>query len=102
MPEPEETVKLFVIGSKIKDIDRQIGDWKPSQSETGGSFANVGHSGKPMVETKLGEFPEAFDGVIRLYHHSWVIPDDIRPSFMIELTYDSGKLIEANYGVLPG
>lgn len=101
MPEPEATVKQFAIGSKIRDLDRQMGDWHPSESD--GSFEpRDKNERKRMIKTRVGEFPEDFEGVISLYHHSWVIPDDIKPSFRIELAYEDGKLVSVDYGIMPG
>lgn len=87
-----------MIGSKISELDGQLGGWRPSFDAPPSESKESGR----MVKTVLGEFPEDFDGVINLYHHSWVIPDDIKPSFVIELVYEEGKLVSVDYGILPG
>lgn len=106
MPEPEATAKRFTIGSKLSDLDRQLGDWQPSSSEVSESTPSSepkdsGQSNR-VLKTRIGDIGEDFQGTITLYHHSWVIPDDIRPSFLIELTYVGGKLVDVDYGILPG
>ncbi len=106
MPEPEATAKQFKIGSKLSDLDRQLGDWQPSSSEvtksTPSSEPKGGGQANRVLKTRIGDIGENFQGTITLYHHSWVIPDDIKPSFMIELTYVNGTLNDVQYGILPG
>jgi hypothetical protein len=44
----------------------------------------------------------AFTGKIELHHFSSAIPDDLAPSWIIELVYVDGVLIEKRYGYLLG
>ncbi len=92
MPEPESTAKQFKIGSKIRDLRSQLRDWVPSKVEVDGTVSNTG----------IDALPPRFSGTILLYHYSWVIPDDVKPSFVIELRYENGKLTHLDYGILPG
>lgn len=45
---------------------------------------------------------ESFTGTVNFYHYSWVIPDDLAPSFVVTLTYVKGVLVRKDYGHLPG
>ena len=93
MPEPESTAKQFKIGSHIRDLRSQLQDWAPSEVKV----VDGARSG-----TAIDALPADFSGIIRFYHFSWVIPDDVKPSFVIELRYENGKLTHLDYGILPG
>ncbi len=105
MPLPEVVVKRFKIGSTISELDHILGDWNPPTKDVDVSESGTGSggaSGTEKVKTRIGSFRRNFTGTIILYHYSWVIPDDIRPSFMIELAYSDGYLTSIDYGILPG
>ncbi len=123
MPEPEATAKQFRVGTKLGDLDTQFEGWKPSSTEVdawepasepkteGQSDALLANEFGEFRETHLGSYEEwnapasereKFQGTITLYHYSWVVPDDIKPSFSIELTYINGTLRNVGVGILPG
>jgi len=90
MPEGGSTAKQFKIGSKVSELGSQLGNWRPAKLEI------------DSREGTISDLPADFDGTIKLYHYSWVIPDDIKPSFVIELTYKNGILTDVDWGILPG
>jgi hypothetical protein len=94
MPEPEATARPFKVGSKIADLKFQLDGWEPSKIEV---------DGRPIERNVvIRSLSEDFDGKIELYHHSWVVPDDVKPSFVIELDYRDGILNHVDWGILPG
>ena len=100
MPDPQTTAERFQIGSKITELDRQLGDWQPDDVKI--SVLEGKGSSDQAHPTKIGPVQTDFTGAISLYHHSWVIPDDLKPSFVIELTYVDGSITGVEYGFLPG
>lgn len=123
MPEPEATAKQFKVGSKLSELEAQLADWSPSEIEVKTWISTdpyrLDKQGNLVVTAEAGHFRresfiaiedwrataserDAFTGMITMYHHSWVIPDDFAPSFAVDLTYINGVLSKVDYGILPG
>lgn len=120
MPEAEATAKRFKVGAKVSDLDRQLKGWNPSWSdvEEWTPVSGTKTPGDRVIKNEFGEFRaaskgsyqdwklalgrETFRGTISFHHQSWVIPDEFKPSFTIELTYMNGTLRKVLWGFLPG
>jgi hypothetical protein len=123
MPEPEATANQFKVGSKLSELERQLGNWSPSSvyvyewTESSSTKSRsiddivVEDNGGQYLQTYVGTLADwdasaserdRFTGRVNMSHHSWVIPDDLAPSFTIELTYIDGVLRKVDYGILPG
>jgi hypothetical protein len=123
MPEPEATAKQFKLGTKLSELESQLGSWNPKDVEVyewtkSNSTDQRGFEG-PFVGDEGGQYHQMyagslaawgmpastrdrFTGRIVMFHHSWVVPDDLAPSFVIELKYVNGVLAKVDYGILPG
>lgn len=118
-PNPKAIIAQIPIGSQLSELDRYLPkfyensvvvEWGTNQKARRGTGSR--HDKYGAFDTRnLGPYDgwsaewgerERFTGEIQFFHHSAVIPDDLAPSFSIDLVYIDGVLKEADYGYLPG
>ncbi len=122
-PSAEQVISRIPMGSKLGELDRHFVRGRDDEGEVtewirpGKAPSDSVH--RDQVKNEFGQFlaehigsydgwnasdeeRDSFTGKITFYHHSWVIPDDLAPSYMIELVYIHGELKSKNWGILPG
>ena len=117
--DPEKALARVPVGSRLSELDKHIGRFYSHSEVEQWSIAPIDGGAKAARDTKYGSFyvrelgtyaafkasnprTDSFTGEMRFYHMSWVIPDDIEPSFVLALVYVNGVLKEKDYGILPG
>ena len=120
-PDAEKVMAAIPMGSKLSDLDQYVnhwgiekGDvwmWTPIDESSDLKGTKVTNNFGTFLITNLGEYDswsaskverDQFSGVVHLLYFSIVIPDDFDPSFMIDLGYIDGVLVEKDWGILPG
>lgn len=116
---PKAIIAKIPLGSRLTELDRYLPkfyddsvvvQWVPNPKArrgTGSSRDKYGGFDTQNLGTYDGWSAKTtdrdrFTGEVRFFHHSAVIPDDLAPSFFIDLIYIGGVLQEADYGYLPG
>lgn len=116
--DPTAVLAKIPVGSKLSELDKYLGrfydgssvqEWVPDRTA-----ATTGHRTTPYGVFYVRELRDydawpatqserdAFTGELSFYHHSWVIPDDLAPSYVFSLVYVHGVLKEKEYGQMPG
>jgi hypothetical protein len=105
-PDPEKLLAAVPIGSSLEVLDEKLAHHFADSTV----FQTLTTEGVTTHED-LGPFnlwvptkPErdTFTGEITFIHRSWVIPDDLAPSYIFSFTYANGVLKDKTYGILPG
>lgn len=117
--EPRAIVAGIPLGSKLTDLDRQLGtfyessnvdQWLPERTPATSNKPIATSFGLFFVR-HLGSYPswspskpelETFTGELTFTHYSDVIPDDLAPSFSIRLIYVGGVLKAKDFGFCRG
>lgn len=118
-PDPKAIIAQIPVGSRLTELDRYLPkfyndsvvvEWVPNSKVRRGTGSSRDKYGG-LDTRNLGPYDgwsakqaerERFTGEVQFFHHSAVIPDDLAPSFFIDLVYIDGVLKEADYGYLPG
>lgn len=116
--DPKGVIAQIPVGSKLSELDKHLVEFshsevygwvseRPADSSWGSKQTKYGS----FYVRKLGEYDawtaskadrDAFTGELSFYHLCWIIPDDIAPSYVLDLVYVDGVLKEKEYGHLPG
>jgi hypothetical protein len=107
---PTDILSRVPLGSKLIDLDKYVGDFglKPGDVMQFGSFGNQRDtfSGEAAGERNLGRYDKwrasmgerkRFSGKILFY-----LEDVLMNMKLLEFTYMNGKLIQKDWGNLPG
>lgn len=118
-PDPKAIIAQIPVGSRLTELGRYLPkfyddsvvvEWVPNPKARRGTGSSRDKYGG-FDTRSLGPYDgwsakkaerERFTGEVQFFHHSAVIPDDLAPSFSIDLVYIDGVLKEADYGYLPG
>ncbi len=119
--DPEKVLSRIPIGSKLTELDEllsrdrddegEVTEWIPASKTLDSRVKLVTNEFGVFIQRDLGSYDgwsasaterNSFTGKITFFHHSWVIPDDLAPSYVIDLIYINGELKAKNWGILPG